>query len=200
MTLHLFNPSHDEALAANSPYYYPSTIARRLQTEWGLLPVLWAQPGDCVLVDEDTLQTLSDQADSCGSVWAEKLSAVRLLTLRQLTPRLWQQITHIMPWGWDPLQRHRLRKAGAPENLLPSDEELAHIRQLSSRESTVCLLPQLVAQLRQMGIHAVGETRLVRSLDGVSQALASWQRVVCKSLWSAWGVKVGGRGAAAVCS
>ena len=64
MTLHLFNPSHDEALAANFPYYYPSTIARRLQTEWGLLPVLWAQPGDCVLVDEDTLQTLSDQADT----------------------------------------------------------------------------------------------------------------------------------------
>lgn len=187
MTLHLFNPSHDEALAANSPYYYPSTIARRLQTEWGLLPVLWAQPGDCVLVDEDTLQTLSDQADSCGSVWAEKLSAVRLLTLRQLTPRLWQQITHIVPWGWDPLQCHRLRKAGAPESLLPSDDELAHIRQLSSRESTVCLLPQLVAQLRQMGIHAVGETRLVRSLDEVSQALASWQRVVCKSLWSCSG-------------
>ena len=89
--------------------------------------------------------------------------------------------------GWDSLQRHRLHKAGAPENLLPSDDELAHIRQLSSRESTVCLLPQLVAQLRQMGIHAVGETRLVRSLDEVSQALASWQRVVCKSLWSCSG-------------
>ena len=38
-----------------------------------------------------------------------------------------------------------------------------------------------------MGIHAVGETRLVRSLDEVSQALASWQRVVCKSLWSCSG-------------
>lgn len=81
--------------------------------------MLWAQPGDCVLVDEDTLQTLSDQADSCGSVWAEKLSAVRLLTLRQLTPRLWQQITHIMPWGWDPSSAIACTKPEHPKTSSP---------------------------------------------------------------------------------
>lgn len=187
MTLHLFNPSHDEALAANSPYYYPSTIARRLQTEWGLLPVLWAVPGDSVLVDEATLQSLSDAASPRAEAWTEKLSSVRLLTPRQLTPRLWQQVTAIMPWGWDPLLRHRLRKCGAPEGLLPTDEALSHIRQLSSRESTVHLLPRIASALQRQGIQAVGETRLVRSIDELHHTLSGWQRVVCKSLWSCSG-------------
>ena len=46
VTLHIFNPSHDEALAAHSPYYYPSKIARHLANEWGALPMLWALEND----------------------------------------------------------------------------------------------------------------------------------------------------------
>ena len=49
-TLHVFNPSHDEALAAGTPYYYPSVIARKLASAWALLPALWANKGDVVWV------------------------------------------------------------------------------------------------------------------------------------------------------
>lgn len=189
MTLHVFNPSHDEALAANYPYYYPSTIARRLQTEWGLLPIFWAEPGDCILVDDDTLQHLTTNplpADNTH-VWRELTGKVKFIGTRQLTPKFWPQVCRIMPWGWDPLVRQRLRKCGAPETLLPTDEALAHIRQLSSRESTVRLLPRLVAGLQRRGIEAIGQTTLARSLSEVNSCISRWQRVVCKSLWSCSG-------------
>lgn len=51
--LHVFNPSHDEALAAGTPYYYPSVIARKLASAWALLPALWANNGDVVWVPDD---------------------------------------------------------------------------------------------------------------------------------------------------
>ena len=49
MTLHLFTPYHDEALAQGSPYYYPSSAARTLMARWWALPALWAEAGDAVV-------------------------------------------------------------------------------------------------------------------------------------------------------
>jgi len=43
MILYLFNPSHDEALAANSPLYTPSKIAQRLERELERFPAMWAE-------------------------------------------------------------------------------------------------------------------------------------------------------------
>lgn len=55
----------------------------------------------------------------------------------------WEEIDRIEPWGWDRLLCTLLRKAGAPECLLPTEAELAAIRRLSSRALAVEVLPEL---------------------------------------------------------
>lgn len=182
MTLYLFNPSHDEALAAGSPYYYPSTIARRLEVEWGALPALWATSADAVWLP-DALPLPEGLAP--GQVdWQH---GVRFVHRRQLTTAFWQQVDRIEPWGWDPLVRHKLRKAGAPEHLLPGDAQLQQIATLSSRETTARLLPQLLHQLRAKGVHTVGESVIARSAESVDQYLQQWQGAMAKALWSCSG-------------
>ena len=134
MDLHIFNPSHDEALAAHSPYYCPTGIARRLQTEWGCMPALWARPGDAVW--------LADGAEVPSQAkWCEGVAFVRQSDL--LKPAFWNKVERISPWGWDEVLRQQLRRCGAPESLLPSAIELDHWRTMSSRRTTSLLLPRL---------------------------------------------------------
>lgn len=174
VTLHIFNPSHDEALAAHSPYYYPSKIARHLANEWGSLPLLWAADKDYVLLPNEALLPCD-------------VNATQIVRHADLNARFWSLINHIQPWGWDALLVHQLRKLGAPERLLPTEQQLETIRQLSSRTSTTELLPQIRMALQQKGIHSVGQSAIVDTLDEVMALVAKHQQVMVKSLWSCSG-------------
>ena len=131
--LHIFNPSHDEALAANSPYYYPAKAARILGADLALLPAWWAQPGDWILVPREvTLPT----ADFTG----RGIKAIHLDEFKKLKGVPFERI---QPWGWDPLLVHQLQKAGVDASLLPDADQLQVIRQLSSRETAVQVLKEV---------------------------------------------------------
>ena len=52
LTLHLFNPWHDDALAAGSPYYNPSRFAARMSRALAALPAWWAAEGDVIACAE----------------------------------------------------------------------------------------------------------------------------------------------------
>ena len=52
MKLHIFNPEHDIALAANLSNYTAPHVGRQLRSELGFIPALWADDGDFVLVDD----------------------------------------------------------------------------------------------------------------------------------------------------
>ncbi len=178
MILHIFNPSHDEALAANSPYYYPANVARRLQQEQGALPALWAGEGNAVLLCEE-----SDVPHS--GTWCK---GVRFVKPRELKPAFWQEVESIQPWGWDPLVRHQLQRAGAPEHLLPTDSELATIRDLSSRHTTATLLPRLRKRLLcECGQPTVGQSVVANTEPEAQRLVAQWNGAMAKSLWSCSG-------------
>ena len=51
--LHLFNPEHDIALAANLGNFTAPHAGRQLRNDLGFLPALWAQEGDRVLVQHE---------------------------------------------------------------------------------------------------------------------------------------------------
>lgn len=172
MILHIYNPSHEEALSANTPYYYPTLAARSQRLRFGALPALWASPGDAVWVEEDGV--LPD---------APLYSGVRFVTHRELRPSFWEEVERIEPWGWDLLVRHSLRKAGAPERLLPTDEQLATVRRLSSRETVAPVL----RAMRGLSIPTVGESVVCRSEEEVRERMNIWGDVMVKSLWSCSG-------------
>ena len=176
-TLHVFNPSHDEALAAGTPYYYPSVIARKLASAWALLPALWANNGDVVWVPDDV---------STSSIpdWAQHVTLVHQSDLKKA---FWETIHEIAPWGWDALVRQQLNKAGAPQTLLPNDDTLANVRQLSSRNTTALVLPKLRHLLHEQGFDTVGTSHIATSLTDVEAFIHAHGEAMAKALWSCSG-------------
>ena len=51
MILHIFNPEHDMALAANDPFWTAPHAGRQMRADLGWIPALWASDNDLVLVD-----------------------------------------------------------------------------------------------------------------------------------------------------
>ena len=184
--LHIFNPSHDEALAANSPHYYPSGIARKLAAEWGTLPAVWAAADDAVwLPDEAALPA------DVPSLWRDK---VRFVYRGDMNTAFWQSIDRIEPWGWDRLACQQLRKAGAPDSLLPTEIELDVYRTLSSRRTTTAVQPLLRKALSDRGLSTVGDSYVAECMDDFelladqcAVAEHATGKVVAKSLWSCSG-------------
>ena len=113
MVLHIFNPSHDEALAAHTAHYCPTQPARRLAHALAELPRLWAAAGDVCL----------HLPESGGTEGVEIPD--------------WAAVDRIEPWGWDRHLVGLLRRLGAPERLQPTDERLCALRRMSSREMGV---------------------------------------------------------------
>ena len=180
-TLHIFNPFHDEALAAASPYYYPSKIARQLSADWALLPLMWAEEGDVIYCPDEA----GEVAEMCADLADER--GVELVKKKDMKPAFWERIFRIEPWGWDALVKHQLGRWGAPACLLPTDEKLFEIRRLSARQTTTVALPELVERLSAKGIAVMGMSHIAREMDEVEQLLNEWGRIVVKSLWSCSG-------------
>ncbi len=57
MKLHIFNPGHDIALAANDEKMTAPHAVRQMQMDLGFIPALWADNSDYILVD-DTNNTI----------------------------------------------------------------------------------------------------------------------------------------------
>ena len=52
MKLHIFNPEHEMALAADTVRVSLPHAIQEFKTNLGFLPALWAEDGDFVLVDD----------------------------------------------------------------------------------------------------------------------------------------------------
>lgn len=152
MTLHIFNPGHDEALAAGTPYYTHTLAARTLCDALWRLPSVWAETGDMV-VNENRLATVKID---------------------------WATVERIEPWGWDAALVHKLRRAGAPPNLLPSEDTLNEIRAQSSRLTATNLLAMLPRPV-------VCESCWCTDIERVEEAVAHYGRAMLKAPWSSSG-------------
>ena len=152
MKLHIFNPGHDEALAANTPYYTHTLAARRLADALWRLPEIWAAPDDVVL--------------NANTITAAQVS--------------WADVEAVEPWGWDAALVHSLRRAGAPERLLPTETELANIRRLSCRRTAVNLLLLLPHDEECRSVWCTSMEQLEACIDDLGTA-------ILKSPWSCSG-------------
>ena len=56
MKLHIFNPEHDIALAANLSNFTAPHAGRRLRHDLGYLPAIWAEEGYVLVEDIDDAQ------------------------------------------------------------------------------------------------------------------------------------------------
>jgi hypothetical protein len=184
MTLHVFNPEHDIALASNLSNFTAPHAGRQLRADLGFLPALWAEEGDIILVENVEYATKAWKrlrqrlvpmlGITCSNAWNNSFQR-----LEQLVPTL--GITRVNPWGWDKAIKQELVRKGIPLSILPSDEHLDTIRQLSHRQTAAQLLPSL--QMKG----TVGEAFLCDSIQAVEQQLKVYQRIVLKAPWSSSG-------------
>ena len=172
MVLHIFNPSHDEALASDSPFYNETKAAKLTAQTIAPLAAFWAEEGDYLLLPEGAERHNCAYARNIHYVYEEQLASLD-----------YAPIERIEPWGWNKALVHRLRKLGVPERLLPGNKELEDIRQLSSRKTAVTLLSKL-APLSPM---LIGESTWCTSFEETLQTIEHYGTAMLKAPWSGSG-------------
>lgn len=142
MTLHIFNPSHDLAMAANTSNFTAPHAARQLAYDLGFQPALWCGDGDAILVDN---------VEAAEQAAARMFINVRRVGLNFDRKKVvfvdWEHlqdinVDNIEPWGWDAALKRRLEQAGADGRLLPSDARIEELRQLSHRRTSAKVLAE----------------------------------------------------------
>ena len=166
--LHIFNPEHDIALAANLSNFTAPHAGRQLRHDLGYLPAIWATDG-YVLVEnvEDAKRDFARLMHRPFDRFVEKRQLAKL------------DITRVEPWGWDPALRGFLIRYGV--EAVPSEEEIGVIRDLSHRKHAVDLLRALEME------GTIGQSWLADTIVEVKQALRDCEQLVVKAPWSSSG-------------
>jgi len=179
MTLHIFNPEHDMALAVNLANFTAPHAGRQLRHDLGFLAALTAEKGDAVLVED---VRLAEHAFQDVLRWFKR-NGVPLHVNEQISfvDKKRRIYKHVVPWGWDKTLVARLKKWGIRNNILLTTEQLDAIRALSHRRTAMNLLEKL----QQDGV--VGESFVCTSLQQVADLLQRYSKLVLKAPWSSSG-------------
>ena len=184
MTLHVFNPEHDIALASNLHNFTAPRAGRQLRHDLSFLPLLWAAENDVVLVDDveyakrQWSELSARLAPMAGAIYSNGWSNL-LQLLEQNAPRA--GVTAVNPWGWNRALCAELKRRGINGSVLPDDEQLQRFRALSHRRTSA----RLLSQLQQGG--TVGVAVECVSVDEIDGFLDQHPRAVLKAPWSSSG-------------
>ena len=170
MKLHIFNPEHDLALAANQSNYTAPHAGRQLRNDLSFIPALWADQGDFVLVDD--IDSAYDKLRHFGEEVADKVEFVTKLQLEKLLKDTFL-VDRVHPWGWDRSLVFDLKRLGCPEIMLPTDETLGKLREISGRQWAAAHLQKHVT--------------CADSVEMVFDIIKEMDKAVVKSPWSCSG-------------
>ena len=173
MRLHIFNPEHDLALAANLSNFTSPHAGRQLRADLGYLPALWAEEGDYVLVEN------SEEAEKAYRRLMHR-PFTGFIEKRDLAQLKAQEVT-VCPWGWDLALRSYLLRHGLPESMVATEQEIAEIRRLSHRREALTLLEALQRD------GTTGVASMADSVAAVQSEVQRMARVVVKAPWSSSG-------------
>ena len=135
MVYHIFNASHDEALANGGCNFTPPAAARRIDTDLAVLPYWYARPGEAVLVPE---VALAENFVSSLPVGRDVAFAGDVSGATQVT---------VEPWGWNKALVRTLVKCGVHRDVMPGDEFLDNLRRLQNRKTSSNMLKSLRGEL-----------------------------------------------------
>lgn len=156
--LYIFNPEHDLALAGGNANYQAPESALFLASDLATLPKWYAEQGGIVFDRSDLNPFSCDPAT----------------------------IESVEPWGWDPAVRRLLLANGIEESILPNDEEMKELRQLSHRRVATRAMNHLKSDIGdRWKLPAAGAE--LYSLDEVKEFAKTHGEVVLKAPWSSSG-------------
>ena len=175
-TLHIFNPGHDLALAADIDNFTPPHAARALRGSLDYIPALWAKDGDVVLVDyaphaRRAFTRVSQQVAKYRPWHEPEVKFVEERDLHNI------HVDSIDPWGWDRSLSYSLRRRGVDERLLPDADTLRQVRDESHRRTAKQLL----------GHVGISEAFECSTLNDIHDLIYKYNKVVAKAPWSSSG-------------
>ena len=129
----LFNPESDFALAVNSRYYTPPAKVIKLRQHLTMLPSLWAKEGDLILIDDSLKKEELDALPYFHNLTAKSLKTIKESEIKDFK----NEIVKVKPWGWNVALRKKLIEAGLNEEILPSEEKIESLRELSHRRTAI---------------------------------------------------------------
>lgn len=181
LSIYLFNPDYDMAMANFTPYYKAPAEIMRMADDLSILPVWFAEKGDGVKVDSlervecFRCQLLENCQDEGG-----KRSLHQLLSSVSWTEK-WTS-GYYRPWGWTPSLIHRLYMEGVDERFYPSSADMQRLRYLSSRQRCLEILPKF------SGWEGIcGEMKACKQLCEVDDFIKERKQVILKAPWSGSG-------------
>lgn len=178
MTLHVFNPEHDLALASGLSNFTAPHAGRRLRADLGYLPALWAGDDDCVLVEH-----VEQACRAFSRLRARVGGAPRRFVDKSQLSRL--PIDRVSPWGWDLALRAALIRYGVSPDACASETEIAAVRDYSHRRHAAGVLRRLSCHMPQ-GFFLEQPVEAV-SVEAVEECMSRSSRLVVKAPWSSSG-------------
>lgn len=179
--IHVFNPEHDIALAANQKRFTAPHAGRQMRADLGFIPALWADNGDFVLVDD------VEAALEAVRHIKKNVHDVRFITLADLKNIEYPEDgrVKIKPWGWDCTIKEQLLRADCRlQQYIPSDSSIDQIRHISSRRfASEHILPIL----HDTNCKVVGESCYCETEAEVLSVMLRYGKSVLKSPWSSSG-------------
>ena len=177
MTLHIFNPENDLALACPSPHFIPPVSARQMADDLSALPVWWAMRGDAVCVA--SVEAARRWAEETGGICPE----VKWVGRDGLPSD-----ADVDPWGWSPLMVQRLLTGGADGSRLPDEARLARYRELSNRRHAVDMLAYLCGPGSDLGQkwrdRLCGVSYYCTGEQDIIQRMRQYPETLLKAPWS----------------
>lgn len=179
MKLHLFNPEHEVALAINKTRFTPSHNVTKMRRELAFLPLLWAEPGDIVLVeDAEYAYKAADRLKPYINKGVTVMGYNRLKSV--IKQKVSKDVFNLeaAPWGWDKAVKYQFQMLGWPDSHLPSDEFIDAVRETSHRRMAKKFLEKTNSKFVVYEITSA--TELIPLIE-------QYERVVLKSPWSCSG-------------
>jgi hypothetical protein len=163
MELLVFNPEHDYALADNQPQYV--TLRSAAQFAYDCAPFM-----HCLSVDENVVL---DAYVPFGKDFQKNFAPLEGV----------ERITKVTPWGWDAAVVYQLQRNGIPEALLPSASQLAKIRELAHRKTTIPAMEFLRANLPSSD-NLPQPPECLTSIQEIESFVKRYEHVLFKSPYS----------------
>ena len=180
MRLHIFNPEHDIAMAYNAGQITLPHAIQEFKMNLGYIPALWANDGDCVLVDDVAyaIKALSKIHRPHSDVVFVSVDDIK-----------GANFTSIDPWGWDLCIYTALSKANVSVegfNIINvfNDKFFYRLKDLSNRKHTSTLLQYIRKGIEEF---TCGESFYVSNFGNLLKLIQLYNLAVVKAPWSSSG-------------
>lgn len=195
MTIRVFNPDHDLALAANQKRFTAPHAGRKLRSDLSFFPALWSNDGDIVIVDDIDAAELSYKKIKCSRKPNVEFCTIEQLPaiLKDYDAEINESVNGISEyadvsidvWGWNSSIRFQLQSNGVPESLLPTDDELLLIRELSNRKFS----SEILSKLHDTQCNILcGKSEYVSDVESFKSKILKYNNTcVIKAPWSCSG-------------